>query len=63
MVFIQELGLARTRKRSCISLVDTLNSLIVNRFICYAKEQTMIRSSKRTSLKDKQKDLSKGPSQ
>ena len=43
MVFIQELSLARTRTRSCISLVDTLNSLIVNRCICYAKEQTMIR--------------------
>ena len=43
MVFIQELSLARTRTRSFISLVNTLNSLIVNRFICYAKKQTMIR--------------------
>ena len=43
MVFIQKLGLARTRTRNCISLDDTLNSLIVNRCICYAKEQTMIR--------------------
>ena len=37
MVFIQELCLASTRTRSCISLVGALNSLIVNRFICYAK--------------------------
>ena len=37
MVFIQELSLARTRIRSSISLVDTLNSLIINRFQCYAK--------------------------
>ena len=39
MVFIQELSLARTRRRSCISLVDTLNSLIVNRFVCYDKKK------------------------
>ena len=37
MVFIQELSLASTRARSCISLVDTHNYFIVNRFICYAK--------------------------
>ena len=47
MVFIQELSLASTRTRSCISLVGTLNSLIVNRFICYAET-------------DYDKDLTKG---
>ena len=48
MVFIQELSLARSRTRSCVSLVDTLNSLIVNRLICYAKKT------------DYDKDLTKG---
>ena len=43
IVIFKELSLARTRTRSCISLADTLNSFIVNRCICYAKEQTMKR--------------------
>ena len=49
MVFIQELSLARTRTRSCISLVDTLNSLIVNRCIIMLRKRT-----------DYDKDLAKG---
>ena len=37
MLIIQELSLARTRTRVCISIVDTLKSLIMNRFIGYTK--------------------------
>ena len=64
MVFIQELSLARTRTRSCILLVDTLNSRIVNRFICYAKEQDLAkglpkRTRKMTYQKDKENAFSK----
>ena len=52
MVFIQKL---RTRVRSCISLVHILNSLIVKRFICYAKT-----NYDKDLAKEKDKDVAKG---